>query len=41
MLYEVITYLATVKTSDLILFTKQLRTMLAAGLSVLEMLNVP
>ncbi len=32
--------LARVKASDLILFTKQLRTMLAAGLSILEMLNV-
>ncbi len=32
--------LATVKASDLILFTKQLRTMLAAGLSVVDLLNV-
>jgi type II secretory pathway component PulF len=32
--------LARVKTADLILFTKQLRTMLAAGLSVIDLLNV-
>lgn len=32
--------LATVKAADLILFTKQLRTMLAAGLSVIDLLNV-
>ncbi|MDQ7830138.1 MAG: type II secretion system F family protein [Desulfovibrionaceae bacterium] len=32
--------LARVKPQDLILFTKQLRTMLAAGLSILELLRV-
>lgn len=40
-LIEEINYrLAKVKTADLILFTKQLRTMLAAGLSVIDLLNV-
>ncbi len=34
------TRLTSVKAQELILFTKQLRTMLAAGLSMLEILNV-